>query len=269
MLSGVESAKLKIVRVSKHLDQIRILLRNYERTEADAIAKSKSSGKLNFSGRTHDDVAIIAGEIIYQLRSSLDHLTFDLVKLNSLGIQLPTRWEKRCQFPLLLDAPTKGNPPVALQLPLAYNFFDDTLPGISKQAFTFIESVQPYNTGDAALGLRYLCELSNIDKHRHLHITIPHVIRRDENTVRYRGSPFFFRRQVRLDEGAEVKPMSDPTVEILSMEADSELTPFISFDESALGPNAPNLAVENVLQSCLGAVELAIIPTFHEFLKKP
>jgi len=71
MLSGVESAKLKIVRVSKHLDEIRSLLRDYVRTEADAIAKSKSSGKLNFSGRPHDDVPIIAGEIIYQLRSSL------------------------------------------------------------------------------------------------------------------------------------------------------------------------------------------------------
>jgi hypothetical protein len=245
MLSGVDSANLKIVRVSKHLNEIRSLLRDFVCTEADAIAKSKSSGKLNFSGRPYDDIPIIAGEIIYQLRSSLDHLTFDLVKLNSLGIQLPKRWDERCQFPLLLNVPTKGNPPVILQLPLAYNFFDDRLPGISKQAFAFIESVQPYNTGDVSLGLRYLSELSNIDKHRHLHITKPHVIRRDENTVRYRGSIMVGSRQVRLDEGAEVKPMSDPSIEILSMEVDRELTPFISFDESALGPNAPNLPVED------------------------
>jgi hypothetical protein len=74
--------------------------------------------------------------------------------------------------------------------------------------------------------------------------------------------------QVRLDDGAEVKPISDPHMEILSVEVDRELTPFVSFDESALGPNAPNLPVEDVLQSCLDTVELAIIPAFSQFLKE-
>jgi hypothetical protein len=269
MVSGVESAKLKVSRVAKHLNEISVVLRDYVRSEADSISESKSSGKLNFVGLPPDDIPIVAGEIVYQLRSSLDHLAFDLVQLNSMGITLPNRWDEHCKFPLLLDVPIKGNPPIPVHTPLAYNFFKDTLPGISTQAFEFIESVQPYNDGDIALGLRYIAELSNIDKHRHPHITKPHAIRRDENTVRYRGNTFLGSSQVRLDAGAEVKPMSDPEVEIISVEVDRDLTPFVSFDESALGLNAPNLAVEDVLQSALDAVELGVIPAFTEFLKKP
>jgi hypothetical protein len=274
MAFGIESASLKIGRVQKHLNEIRRLLRDYIRSEADALVKSQSNEQLKFSKLPSDDIPLVAGEIIYQLRSALDHLAFDLVKLNSGATQLPAKWMDHCQFPLLPNVPTKGNPPVALHVPLAYNFFKDTLPGISMQAFAFVESVQPYNGGEAALGLRYLAGLSNIDKHRHLHITKPHAIRRDENIVRYKGRVYHGSDERRLDEGAELKPLSEklasyPEVEILSVQVDRELTPFVSFDESALGPDAPNLSVEGVLQSCLDAVELVVIPAFAQFLKKP
>lgn len=270
MLSGVESATLKIERATIHLNEVRNLLWNYLGSEPNAVTKHPDGSKeLNFVRDIPPRVPIIAGEVIYQLRSALDHLTFDLVKLNSLGIQLPRRWDERCQFPLLLDAPTKGNPPVALQLPLAYNYFEETLPGISRESFAFIESVQPYNTGDTPIGLRYLANLSNIDKHRYPHITKPHAFRRDEHTVRYKGQVFHGTSQIRVDDGAITQTPGDSDTEIIHVQVDGVFTPFVSFDESALGPNAPNLAVEDVLQSCLDAVELAVIPAFTEFLKKP
>jgi hypothetical protein len=269
MISGLESARLKIDRVAVHLNDVRNILRNYLGSEPNAITVHPDGSKdLNFIRDIPTSIPIIAGEIIYQLRSALDHLTFDLVKLNSLSVQLPKRWEERCQFPLLLNVPAKGTPPVPLNLPLAYNHFED-LPGISKEAFAFIESTQPYNGGDVALGLRYLASLSNIDKHRYPHITKPHAFRRDEHTVRYRGGIYHGSREIRVDDGTKTQSPGDSEMEILHVQVDGVFTPFVSFDESALGPNAPNLAVEDVLQSCLDAVDLGIVSTFAEFMKKP
>jgi len=79
----------------------------------------------------------MAGEVLYQLRSTLDHLAFDLVKLNRIGTPLPSEWEENCCFPLWIDPLTK---------PPFYNCFKSCLPNISKAAFAFIESVQPYKT---------------------------------------------------------------------------------------------------------------------------
>jgi ribosomal protein S12 len=67
-----------------------------------------------------------------------------------------------------------------------FNCFEGTLPGITVQAFTIIESVQPYNRGEVNAYLGRLAILSNIDKHRHLHLTKPQAHRRDEATVRYK-----------------------------------------------------------------------------------
>src|SRR5262249_43983072 len=112
------------------------------------------------------EISILAGEVLYQVRSSLDYLAFDLVKLNPSSIALPVDWKKNCCFPLWVNTPK--NPPV-------YNCFKHILPGITKPAFAFIEGVQPYHRGNGLFAicnvLRFLAELSNIDKHRNLNLT--------------------------------------------------------------------------------------------------
>jgi hypothetical protein len=268
VISAVESAKLKVERAAVHVEEIHDILWDYLESEPSAITKYPDGDQqINFLQPPPPSVAIIGGEVLYQLRSAIDHLTFELVKRNSLNIQLPKQWERGCQFPLILDIPTKGNPPVPTQLPLAYNAFKDVLPGISKESFTFIESVQPYHGRDGTIGLRYLAELSNIDKHRYPHITKPHAMRRDVITAKYRGETFVASNFVRVDDGAKTGLPSAPNIEILNVQVEGAFTPFVSFDETALGINAPNLPVDHVLQSCLDAVEKIVIPAFSEFLK--
>src|ERR1017187_4230889 len=111
-------------------------------------------------------ISLHAGELIYQLRSSLDHVAFDLVNLNWSQIALPANWQEDCAFPIWCDPLKPGQTP-----PLPYGVFK-RLPGIPVQAHTLIKSVQPYySIGSANNSLRLLNTLSNIDKHRRFALT--------------------------------------------------------------------------------------------------
>ena len=46
------------------------------------------------------EIAILAGEMVYLMRSALDHLVFELVGLNAS--KLPADWFKRCEFPFYM-----------------------------------------------------------------------------------------------------------------------------------------------------------------------
>ena len=61
---------------------------------------------LDMSAPVPPDISVLIGEILYQLRSTLDHLAFHLVRLNRGGATLPVGWEDRCQFPLVLELKT-------------------------------------------------------------------------------------------------------------------------------------------------------------------
>jgi hypothetical protein len=100
VLSGLESAELKLIRAAKRIDDVRSAIWDYLETEPSGISK-KPDGKykLDFTSEPSPDIAILAGEALYQVRSALDHLAFDLVKLNLTQVELPVGWEKRCEFP--------------------------------------------------------------------------------------------------------------------------------------------------------------------------
>src|SRR4029077_5489270 len=93
------------------------------------------------------EIAILAGEIVYQARSALDHLAYELVKLNRTGGILPANWVKNCSFPMFFDIPNDLIKRGDTNPPLPYNCFESKLPNISQEAFDYIESLQPYRTG--------------------------------------------------------------------------------------------------------------------------
>ena len=99
------------------------------------------------------DWSVMVGEICYNLRSSLDHLIWQLVIDNE---QNPTR---RNQFPIVYDQ-TKYDEVV-----------EDRLSGVGDRARDLIRAVQPFqengNTGSYLSTLNNIC---NIDKHRHLNL---------------------------------------------------------------------------------------------------
>jgi hypothetical protein len=240
VISGIESAVLKLRRASVHINAIKASVLRYSAHNPGQIA-SQAGGKNTLDFREDPDleIAILAGEAVYQVKSSLDHLAFELVKFNPGKMKLPDNWEKHCEFPLMLDVPAKGNPSNPLQLPLPYNYFKDRLPGISKQAFKFIETVQPYYRRNTANVLRPIAQLSNIDKHRHLHVLDPQAYHIAQFTSK-RWNHLSVRRANRGDR------LDCPIPAEWFQEKDAVYLenvghPFVSFNERVLGKNMASL----------------------------
>lgn len=97
------------------------------------------------------------GEIIHNLRSALDHIVWELVVLKTGA---PPR-TKQNQFPVF-DTESGFND----------RGVGKFLVHVGTDAIDLIRSEQPFSTGEKALSpLWHLKELSDVDKHRTLHVT--------------------------------------------------------------------------------------------------
>jgi hypothetical protein len=267
VISGLESARLKLIRASKHLHALERRIGAYARTDSHRlIVDPNGKETVHIGNQPSPEIAILAGEVVYQLRSALDHLAFDLVKVsaNAKGIILPVGWEKRCEFPLLLTIPTKGNPPVPCKT-LPRDWFNKILPGISTAAFTIIESLQPYHRVGTANVLRLLTDLSNIDKHRYLHVTVAKVAvyrhyQLRDGTILDSGRGGF-------EHGAQIEPPDQSIYGVVDVK--TRLLPYVTFDEPAVGDGVATLEVESVLKICLQQITDFVIPAFDKLINNP
>lgn len=135
----------------------------YERVENDAYT---FAGEVRPGGLEHiyrpvnpppvaDHWSAVVGDALHNLRSALDHLADQLVRLNGGSPN------KRTQFPVLLR-PSRWNP--------CTNCSEPAVPrvggGISAAAQAVIEEIQPYKGTETGQWLARLHELNVIDKHR-------------------------------------------------------------------------------------------------------
>jgi hypothetical protein len=257
-ISGPEAAKLKLTRAAEHIKEIESHVERYASRVTHEVTPPQAQGNeaVLVSEVPPPEISVIAGEAIHQIRSALDYLAFDLVKLNPTSVTLPPEWETHCCFPLWLQAPK--NPPV-------YNCFGRALPGISVPAFTFIESAQPYNRGSIGNVLRHLAVLSNVDKHRHLNLTSPRIGHLKSATLK---SGFSIQTYHTMRSGEELRPewsgegladIEDVTI---------NFSTFVTFDESTLGYGPATLGVEDILKACLKTVQDAVVPEFDKLIGK-
>jgi hypothetical protein len=100
---------------------------------------------------------ILVGEIVHNLRSALDHIVYQLV-IHATNAPPPV--VSKTQFPIFLDAAGfKHRGPLLLK-------------GVGTKAAALIKAMQPFATGEGVKSpLWHLSQLSNIDKHRTIHLT--------------------------------------------------------------------------------------------------
>ena len=113
--------------------------------------------------------SLMLGDGIQNLRSSLDHLAFELARIYTNP--LSEEFARKVQFPVIGDETSRG-----VQGSGPAMFRDNAvqmLQAIHPKAKAVIEGLQPYQRGRdyRSHPLWILNELSNIDKHRMLHIT--------------------------------------------------------------------------------------------------
>ena len=258
----VEAVEAKLNRVPEKLKAIKAHSDTY-------IAKNPPQIIMDGNGKTTLDmpaaavppeISVQIGEIIYQLRSTLDHLAFHLVKLNPNGSILPVDWEEDCQFPLWTELKVGQVPP------LPFGCFRKILPGISAKAHTFIEGLQPYyGVGKVNNCLRILKELSNRDKHRHLVLTRSrsqvHETRRWANGATSTG-------YMSHDHGAEINLFDRGFGSDSNVQMSFKLAGFITFNEPILG-DANAVWVEELLQWLFESVQDVVVPEFKLLFENP
>ena len=265
-LASIVSAKTKLVRAAKHLKAIQRCIATYSASHPYVITKAKGKGtrKLTIPKAPPREISVLVGEMLYQMRSALDHLAFDLVRRNPTGIPLPATWFKNCEFPLFINIPAKGNPPVPYITPVPQSVFAKKLPGISKPAFAFIESVQPYyRRAEIDCALAFLAELSNIDKHRYLNIVAGRV--RESQTIRY-ASGLRSRGHHALDHGAKLPPETGRDQFDLPVYVHRRFRTFVAFKEREVLGDATALPVDYLLQFVLKQIQMIIVPTFEKLM---
>lgn len=264
--TGLASAKLKLARAAKHIKSLKRSIAEYAASRPYKITGAKTQGnakKLTIPREPPRDISILAGEALYQMRSALDHLAFELVKSNPMRISLLADWGERCEFPLFRSLPRKGNPPVALKTPIPYNVLAKNLPGISKEAYAFIESVQPYHRKTAInTALAFLARLSNIDKHRHLNVVYPRV--RESHAIRF-ASGLSSRGHQALDRGAKLPPETGWTESDRPVYMRRCFRAFVAFKERSL-EGAATLPADYLLELILKELQAVIIPAFEKLI---
>jgi hypothetical protein len=156
-LSGCE---LKLGRAREHMVALQDLAETWLRDHPVSVdaAVADSTGEKSWwvaEEVVHppDDWSLMFGEFLYALRSSLDHLAWQLV------LQAGDQPGRSTEFPIFDDpARYRANAPRKVR-------------GMTQPMIEAVERVQPcFRPNPPAMPLWWLQELCNIDKHRVLHV---------------------------------------------------------------------------------------------------
>lgn len=245
----------KLIRAEQHIRALKKSVARYSRSQPHkVIPKAKGKKKVHVAKRPPVEISILAGEAVYQMRSALDHLVFQIIKKNSATLH--TGWQKNCSFPIWLARPTR-TPPVPKSA------FSRQLPGISDAAFACIEGMQPYNgTNAVRTCLRFLGHLSDIDKHRYLNVMCARV----RKTEYVRGdSGFGLTTEETIDHRALINPPDFGKAE-RAVYVHRRYRTFVTFKETKYLGNATSLPVDKLLNGILDVLRTYVVPALRKFV---
>jgi hypothetical protein len=215
----------------QHRDALDVCIADYVRSEPyETVLKPESEYESwHPKGEPPIEIAILAGEVIYQVRSALDHLMFELVKRAKGPKPLSANWERLCQFPLYTEAPATSSIPVPRN-----EFPSPVRDWLSDEAYAHIESVQPYHRrNNASEPLINLVKLSNIDKHRRLSTIVTDADIHDTTQI---ASGRIVTMHLMVEPGTELMPLADsPEVAGAPMHVKRKILIHVSFDEPSVG----------------------------------
>lgn len=158
--------ELRLYRAVQHLESLETELHRWLATDPVPVVKEFDAKRSEYVFTVHDfprppvEFGLIIGDLVHNVRAALDNLTFALAQ-GEFGGVLPTKVAEKVGFPIAGDRP------------LGKTARREKLKPLPAAARKIVEDVQPYKRGDAFRydPLWWLRELSNIDKHRALHLT--------------------------------------------------------------------------------------------------
>lgn len=147
----------KFDRAANHLDALNNEIAAYRRSRPYNLIRQPDVDVARYVARIKPppvEIQILIGDAIYNMRSALDHLAWELVLENGgkpvIGARNSTR------FPVLYPHHKREA---------------NVVGGVSAAALRHVRRIQPYNgTVPDETPLGVLDDLCNIDKHRHLYV---------------------------------------------------------------------------------------------------
>jgi hypothetical protein len=151
--------RLKLERADRHLAELDERVEAYYETGPITLdgrydsASSRWIVSVHLSAEPPAEIGTIVGDAAHNLRSSLDQMTWRLALLTT---NTPY---KRTQFPIFTDEDSYGKD--------GYRMLQD----LRSEHAEFIKALQPFNESEPTqTTLHTLNRLSNVDKHRQLHL---------------------------------------------------------------------------------------------------
>lgn len=192
---GRALVRLEAQRAQEHLAELRALVAPYDKVRPLRVEEQvqKRTGRCEYKVFPIEDpdpwLGIVVGDVLYNLRSGLDHLRCQLV---------PKARRKSGEFPILTDDiwATDGYGALLEAHANARRKWDSSVKGMAPDALAAVEALQPFriNPTDALhLGLAMVSKFNNEDKHRDLIVVnnFPRITRVvvDDATGRHEKRP--------------------------------------------------------------------------------
>jgi hypothetical protein len=170
-----ESWTLKVKRAEHHFQELRRELaafsndHRFEVIPVDPLPRCREHGgrcwdyQLHMTRQPGPQLAVIAGDVLFNLRSALDHIAVAMV---------PSKFRREASFPIeVMPIWVRDNRRFVIRDPEGRRRFRSATKGMPTGAITIIERLQPYhgrNEGPEQEALYQLSRLNNADKHRQL-----------------------------------------------------------------------------------------------------
>lgn len=264
-LPGYVSAKVR--RAERHLQDLDDLLYGFAATEpvlAEAVFEPFPDGggtwgaKLRIVGNVPDDVSLLVGDFLHNLRSSLDYLAQALVLTS--GNQ-PKDGVGGTAFPVLKNPKQHG------QL---------TVKGtVTAEIGLAIEAIQPYKAVEGGVEwhpLLLLHELSNTDKHRTLHLPLLATVEPVAMLVGHLEQMPVGMIQTTMKtfaDGEWLFPPFAPFPRSTRVEVVAKLSPMIALEGAYRFEDGATVSLIDQLDFMLRSVRDNVIPSFREFFLDP
>ena len=270
-MSAIDGILVKLERAHEHL--------NIFNKEVEGFLKGEPCGHISECkhkrGSEYDVIvrvrintppplklSIIIGEILYQIRSTLDHLVYQLTLSNGGTI----KELESCEFPIFDTSDAFHRHRGSKSLALGSGLYK--MRGVNTTAQTIIEGLQPYKSGANSTihPLWVLHKLCNIDKHRRLYLTQCPI-----GSIKLVNNGTFIVTDMKE---SVCRPLIDGT-EILrfriwalsnfqgKVTVRQKVPPHIAFEESI---SLPDFYAGEVIQNVLSFVENDVIPQFAPLL---
>jgi hypothetical protein len=252
-MASLESVRQKIIRAEHHRDSLIVEANRYFESKPCTVEPEEEpeTGRIimrvKYNNPIPPSIPLIIGDSLQNLRSSLDYLVWELVL--AAGNQ-PTRQN---MFPICDSSSV-------FQEQLSRHRLD----GVSKDAATEIERLQPYNDRAEIKPLRVIEDLSVYNRHRRILLTVlaPHSAR-TEFTSSVSGKHIHVAESLpRHDAEVGVSPRPSRVGEI--MEVEGKLLFHIAMDEGA----AQDIEIGSCLRALSSYVTDFVIPKFERFFRR-